>query len=239
MLIIDDEQDIARLIKSYIERMGYRTIIAHSGHEGLKQARQHQPDLITLDVLMPDMDGFETIAALKSDPKTRSIPVIFLSIIHDREKGLWLGASACLTKPIHEESFQATVRKFLKKSAQSILVVDDDLDFCQLMERRLAQEGFSVETVNDGDEALRKIHERSYQLILLDKNLPKKSGLEVLLSLRAEHLAEVTPVIMVSGSPPMQDLINEIEVLGAKKFLSKELDIQELVTEIIRFVWRA
>jgi len=238
VLIIDDEKDIARLIKSYIERMGYRTALAHSSQEGLRQAHQLLPDLITLDVMLPDMDGFETIAALKRDSKTRGIPVIFLSIIQDRERGLKLGASAYLTKPIHEEVFQETVRTFLHKTIKPILVVDDDRDFCQLMEQRLVREGFSVETAHDGKEALEKIRQRSYQLILLDKNLPEKSGVEVLLNLRAERLARETPVIVVSGSAPMEDLAHEIEVLGAKKYLSKGLDLQELLAEITRFVRR-
>jgi PAS domain S-box-containing protein len=236
VLVIDDEKDIANLIKTYIERMGYRAEVAHSGQEGLRKARELRPDLITLDILLPDIDGFAAAAQLKKDAQTRSIPLIFLSIVHDRQKGLHLGASAYLTKPIDEERFRATVQQFLQSKTKPVLVVEDDPDFRRLIQRCLENRGFVVETAGDGVEALRKIKRASYQLVLLDKNLPRKSGLDVLLQMRAEGLAETTSVILVSGSPGAEVLEDQIEVLGAKKFLSKRLDLEALVAEIVDFL---
>lgn len=114
VLVIEDELPIARLIATYIEKMGYRAIRAHSAREGFEQAIRLQPNLIILDVLMPDLDGFALIQHLKKHPATAHIPVIFLSIVQDKHQGLRLGASAFLTKPIDERKFYETVRALLE-----------------------------------------------------------------------------------------------------------------------------
>ncbi len=113
VLVIEDEVAIARLIATYIEKMGYRAVMAYLARDGFDQAVRLKPDLITLDVLMPDLDGFALIQQLKKHPVTVNIPVIFLSIVQDKQQGLHLGASAFLTKPIDERKFYETVRALL------------------------------------------------------------------------------------------------------------------------------
>ena len=236
VLIIEDEGDIAQLIKTYIEKMDCRVSIAQTGEEGLEIARELQPDLITLDVLLPAINGFDTIAKLKELPETREIPVVFLSIVQDKERGFQLGASAYLNKPIDEGTLRATLNKYLYSANEPILIVDDDHDFRQLLCRMLEREGYHTEFAKDGDEALKLVNHRQYQLILLDKNMPNKSGLDVLLHLRSTEFANKTPVIMVSGSVTAEEMESQIEVLGAQKFLSKRLDIREIIDEVMAFM---
>ncbi len=234
VLVIEDEIAIARLIATYIEKMGYRAVMAYSAREGFEHAVRLKPDLITLDVLMPDLDGFALIQQLKKHPDTANIPVIFLSIVQDKQQGLRLGASAFLTKPIDERKLYETVRALLEPQGQPVLVVDDDRDYAQLLQKLLQREGFSVEIAFDGDEALRKIREKRYQLVILDKNLPKRSGLEVLRELRASKALSRTPVIVISGSAHLEETAQAAQVLGAKKFLSKKLAPRTLVEEIVK-----
>jgi PAS domain S-box-containing protein len=236
VLVIEDEVAIARLIAKYIEKMGYRAVTAYSAREGFDQAVRLKPDLITLDVLMPDLDGFALIQQLKAHPETAHIPVIFLSIVQDRQQGLRLGASAFLTKPIDERKFYETVRALLEPRGQPVLVVDDDRDYAQLLKRLLERQGFSVELAHDGDDALRKILSKRYQLVILDKNLPKRSGLDVLQEMRSSRSLHRVPVIVISGSAHAEEAAHTAQILGAKKFLSKKLAPQSIVEEIVQFL---
>jgi PAS domain S-box-containing protein len=236
VLVIEDEVAIARLIAKYIEKMGYRAVTAYSAREGFDQAVRLKPDLITLDVLMPDLDGFALIQQLKAHPETAHIPVIFLSIVQDRQQGLRLGASAFLTKPIDERKFYETVRALLEPRGQPVLVVDDDRDYAQLLKRLLERQGFSVELAHDGDDALRKILSKRYQLVILDKNLPKRSGLDVLQEMRNSRSLHRVPVIVISGSAHAEEAAHTAQILGAKKFLSKKLAPQSIVEEIVQFL---
>jgi PAS domain S-box-containing protein len=236
VLVIEDEVAIARLIAKYIEKMGYRAVTAYSAREGFDQAVRLKPDLITLDVLMPDLDGFALIQQLKAHPETAHIPVIFLSIVQDRQQGLRLGASAFLTKPIDERKFYETVRALLEPRGQPVLVVDDDRDYAQLLKRLLERQGFAVELAHDGDDALRKILSKRYQLVILDKNLPKRSGLDVLQEMRNSRSLHRVPVIVISGSAHAEEAAHTAQILGAKKFLSKKLAPQSIVEEIVQFL---
>nr|BAL56310.1 PAS/PAC sensor hybrid histidine kinase [uncultured Acetothermia bacterium]BAL60148.1 PAS/PAC sensor hybrid histidine kinase [Candidatus Acetothermum autotrophicum] len=236
VLVIEDEVAIARLIATYIEKMGYRAVTAYSAREGFERAVQLKPHLITLDVLMPDLDGFALIQQLKKHPETAHIPVIFLSIVQDKQQGLRLGASAFLTKPIDERKFYETVRALLEPQGQPVLVVDDDRDYAQLLQRLLQRQGFSVEIALDGDEALRKIRSKRYQLVILDKNLPRRSGLDVLQEMRRSSALSRVPVIFISGSAHAEEAAQAAQILGAKKFLSKKLAPQTLVEEIVKFL---
>jgi PAS domain S-box-containing protein len=236
VLVIEDEVAIARLIAKYIEKMGYRAVTAYSAREGFDQAVRLKPDLITLDVLMPDLDGFALIQQLKAHPETAHIPVIFLSIVQDRQQGLRLGASAFLTKPIDERKFYETVQALLEPRGQPVLVVDDDRDYAQLLKRLLERQGFSVELAHDGDDALRKILSKRYQLVILDKNLPKRSGLDVLQEMRNSRSLHRVPVIVISSSAHAEEAAHTAQILGAKKFLSKKLAPQSIVEEIVQFL---
>ncbi len=236
VLVIEDEVAIARLIAKYIEKMGYRAVTAYSAREGFDQAVRLKPDLITLDVLMPDLDGFALIQQLKAHPETAHIPVIFLSIVQDRQQGLSLGASAFLTKPIDERKFYETVRSLLEPHGQPVLVVDDDRDYAQLLKKLLERQGFTVELAHDGDDALRKIGSKRYQLVILDKNLPKRSGLDVLQEMRSNRSLHRVPVIVLSGSAHAEETAHTAQILGAKKFLSKKLAPQSIVEEIVQFL---
>ncbi len=117
-----------------------------------------------------------------------------------------------------------------------MLVVDDDHDYAKLLQKLLQREGFSAEIASDGDEALKKIRNKRYQLVILDKNLPKRSGLDVLQEMRNSKSLSRVPVIVISGSAHQEETAQAAQILGAKKFLSKKLAPRTVVEEIVQFL---
>src|SRR5579859_1169678 len=141
VLVIDDDPTVHELMQRSLMREGFRVEIARSGEEGLAKARELKPDAITLDVMMPRMDGWSVLAALKADPQTADIPVIMMTIIPDQGMGYALGAADYLTKPVEKDRLLAVLRKY-ECDAQSceILLVEDDASIREIMARMLEKE---------------------------------------------------------------------------------------------------
>src|SRR5262249_2439649 len=112
VLVVDDDPAVRDLMRRYLDREGFRVVAAANGHEGLRLARQLRPAAITLDVLMPGMDGWDVLTALKADPGTADIPVIMLTIADDRNLGHALGAAEYLTKPIDRDRLTGLLRQY-------------------------------------------------------------------------------------------------------------------------------
>ena len=124
MLVIDDEPAVREIMQRFLTREGYRVETAASGEEGLRLARAAAPDVITLDVLMPGMDGWAVLAALKADPRLADVPVIMLTIVDDRNLGYALGAAEYLVKPLDRDRLVEVIRRH--RPERPILVVDDE-----------------------------------------------------------------------------------------------------------------
>src|SRR5262249_24480536 len=125
ILVVDDDANSREMIQSFLQREGFDLLLAVSGEEGIRIARDERPAAITLDVMMPDMDGWAVLAALKSDPLTHDIPVIMLTVAEDRSRGYTLGASEYVTKPVDWNRLSEILKKYCTEPA-SILVVEDD-----------------------------------------------------------------------------------------------------------------
>jgi len=236
VLVVEDEADIANLIRIHLEREGYPVRIAGRGDEALRLAREIQPGLITLDIRLPDMDGFAVLERLKRDPQTANIPVIVVSIVPDREKGLQLGAVDYLSKPINEEQLLELVRRVLHRRG-FILVVDDDRDHLSLMREALRRHGFSVQTTGQGKRALQIAREVHPALILLDLKLRDVDGYQVLRNLKSDPRTRDIPVVIMSGSLTDEELKEQRALaLGAVRFLTKPFAMDEFVREISKLV---
>ena len=152
VLVIDDDPAIRDLVQRFLIREGFRVVAASSGEEGLRLARELRPDVITLDVLMPGLDGWAVLSALKADPALAEIPVIMLTMVDDRGLGYALGAAEYLTKPLDRDRLLATVRKHRRDLP--VLVVDDDPVVRELLRRQLEGDGYRVSEAGDGRAAL-------------------------------------------------------------------------------------
>jgi PAS domain S-box-containing protein len=237
VLVVEDDPDIANLIRLHLVGDGREVLVAKRGDEALEMAQQERPDLITLDVLLPDADGFGVLEQLKSNPITRGIPVIVVSILQDRNDGLRLGAVDYITKPIDEERLVRAVRRVLVRGG-TVLAVDDDKDTLALMREALRAHNFGVRTTTRGKRVLRVAREVRPALILLDLKLQDMDGYTVLKKLKDNPKTQAIPVIVVTGSSVIDDAKRQkILALGAASFVAKPFSVDGLIDEIETVLW--
>jgi PAS domain S-box-containing protein len=236
ILVVEDEPDIADLLRRYLERAGYQTSVAHNAADALRLARAEQPDLITLDVQLPDGDGFGVLEALRADPRTRELLVMMLSIMPDEGQGKLLGAVDYLNKPVNERQLLERVRTLLAdEQASLVLLADDDKDVRELLAGHLRRAGHRVMEAADGAEALRLAWSSAPRLALLDVKMPVMDGLAALRALREMPDTRSLPVIMMTASPGVVDgSRSAIEELGATLLIQKPFTAEELAAAIGR-----
>jgi len=198
VLAIDDDPAVRTLMERVLAREGYAVVLAAGGEEGLRLARERRPDLITLDVMMPGMDGWAVLAALKSDPAVAEIPVVMLSVVDDRHMGLALGASEYLTKPVDRQRLQAVLRRWAG-GGRRVLVVDDDRAVRVALRRTLEAEGCAVREAEHGRAALQRMEEALPDLVLLDLMMPEMDGFAFLDALRQHEAWRAVPVVVVTA----------------------------------------
>ncbi|MGH7588114.1 MAG: response regulator [Gemmatimonadota bacterium] len=199
VLVVDDEPTARELMARHLTRAGFRVVQAASGRAGLEAARAERPDVITLDVLMPEMDGWEVLKELKSDPDLADIPVIMATITDQRNLGIALGASEYLTKPIDRERLAAVLTRYTRSdTARRVLVVEDDESARALIRRALEAEGWEVDEAENGRVALKRLEESNPGLVLLDLMMPEMDGFEFLEALRDADRPQVPVVVMTA-----------------------------------------
>jgi CheY-like chemotaxis protein len=199
VLVIDDDEHARDLIRRALEAEKYSVVTARSGDEGLELARALRPSLVTLDILMPGTDGWSVLSQLKSDPATRSIPVVMLSITADRRMGYVLGAVESLTKPVDRGVLREVVERYVTSDAFHILVVEDDEHSRSLLTRYLDSEGWDHSEAKNGIEALDRAQTRRPDLVLLDLMMPEMDGFEFLETMRQWPDYRSIPVVVVTA----------------------------------------
>ncbi len=200
VLVIDDEPETRALIKDYLSGSGYKVVTASVGKEGLDLARKIKPFAITLDILMPDMDGWEVIRSLHGSKETAGIPVIIVSVSDEHAAGFALGASGFLVKPIDRETLLVEMEKLsVSRVLKNVLIVDDDAVVRESVKEFLDKKSYHVETAAGGEEALEKITEKKPDIIILDLLMPEMDGFSVLSSLRDSEELSTIPVIVITA----------------------------------------
>ena len=198
ILVIDDEQDVRDLMQRRFLREGYRVALASGGKEGIELARQLHPAAITLDIMMPTMDGWSVLQALKADKELCDIPVIVVSMIGDRGLGFTLGASDYLTKPVDRDQLLATVQRHCSGQAR-VLLVEDDEPTRAVARRTLEGAGFKVDEAANGAEGLERVAAQPPSIVLLDLTMPVMDGFEFLRRLRAQEKFADLPVLVLTA----------------------------------------
>jgi PAS domain S-box-containing protein len=199
VLVIDDESDSRVLLTNLLEEFGCQVIAANSGEQGLRMAREFRPHLITVDLLMPQMDGASVIRALKADPQLGAIPLVVVSIVAEERRGSILGAVDILEKPVVRDELLAALQRSLLPARPKILVVDDEEDARRILLSHLAEEPVEVRTAVNGREALDALQTFPADLIMLDLVMPEMDGVTFLDTLRADPRYQQLPVIVVTS----------------------------------------
>jgi CheY-like chemotaxis protein len=200
VLVIDDDANVRDLMQRFLSKEGFRVVTASGGEEGLQLARDLHPDAITLDVLMPGMDGWSVLTSLKADPELAAIPVIMLAIIDKKNMGYALGAAEYLSKPVDRDRLVALLRKYRHVPSHSaILVVEDDAGTRDIFRRTLEKEGWAVTEAENGRVALERIAESLPGLILLDLMMPEMDGFEFVDELRKHEDWRSIPIVVVTA----------------------------------------
>jgi CheY-like chemotaxis protein/two-component sensor histidine kinase len=200
ILVIDDDPEACELIERNLTKDGFSVVTTTSGEQGLRLAHDIQPAAITLDVMMPDMDGWSVLRALKADPVLRHIPVIMLTMMDDRSRGYSLGAVDYLTKPVDREQLRKTLSRYYRDGKSStVMLVEDDLEIRDMMARTLKKAGWDVSEAGNGQEALDLLAVKSPDLILLDLMMPVMDGFGFLAEMRVRPDLQHIPVIVVTA----------------------------------------
>jgi CheY-like chemotaxis protein/two-component sensor histidine kinase len=201
VMIVDDDPNARDLLAATVRREGYRVIEATDGETALALARDWHPDAVTLDVLMPRMDGWAVLTAFKSDPELAEIPVIIVSVLADRGIAVSLGAAEFLTKPIDRARLAATIRQHVYGSGV-VLVVDDEAESRILARRHLDRLGWDVAEAEDGAGALSWLSQHPRPaMILLDLVMPGMNGFAFLEEIARHAEWQTIPVVILTAMP--------------------------------------
>jgi two-component system, NtrC family, sensor kinase len=200
ILVIDDDATARELISDHLKAEGYSVVTASGGMEGLKRAKELRPAVITLDVMMPDLDGWGVLAALRQDPELADIPVIMVTIVDEQRRGTALGAAGYLTKPIDRERLHRLISRFQAPARPTrVLLVEDDSVQRERMRGWLEGPQWIVREAVNGREALNRLQEDKPDAILLDLMMPEMDGFQVVAALQKETSWRDIPVIVITS----------------------------------------
>ena len=236
VLVVDDDESVRRLLAFELAPYGLKILEARDGREAIELARSEKPDVILLDVLMPGLDGWQTLRALKESPETRSIPVVMISVVENRAFGISLGAFDYLVKPVDRAALFLTLsRAGVLASRGHVLVVDDDADVRALFEHELVAAGYRVRTAEGGARALELLARERPSAVLLDLMMPPPDGFEVLYRIREDASLRDLPIIIVTAkqlTPADEQMLNR----SAMQIVRKGADSAQLVREVLRSI---
>src|SRR5215475_12747019 len=221
------------LLQRFLNKEGLNMIAAKNGAEGIRLAKEQHPAAITLDVLMPGMDGWAVLTELKADPALSEIPVIMLTIMDEKQMGYALGAADYLTKPIDWDRLAAILQRYdCARPPCPLLVVEDDPVMRDMLRRRLEKENWTVIEAENGRAALEQMTERQPDLILLDLMMPEMDGFQFLDEIRKRKDWHAIPVIVVTAkelsAQDRQRLNGSVEKILQKGAYSRE----ELIRQV-------
>jgi adenylate cyclase len=200
VLVIDDDSTARELIANHLREEGFSVATANSGRDGLKRAQELRPIAITLDVLMPDLDGWTVLAALRGNPELADIPVVMATITDQQRKGMALGAAGYLTKPIDRDQLVALLRPFQARARRTrVLMVEDDPAQRMSIRSVLEPQQWRVTEADNGRVALEMLAKEIPDIILIDLMMPEMDGFQLITALRERPDWRRIPVIVITA----------------------------------------
>lgn len=243
VLVIEDDLETAKLFEKYLHSKDYKLLISQTAKDGLINAKKYHPDLILLDILLPDKSGWELLRELKTDVVTKSIPVIICSIQKDINRAFSLGAIDILEKPINVNKLQQVIQnlKISFDKTDRIVVVDDDVNILKRIDQILTSHNYNCECYNDPVIALSKLQDKKPPaLLILDLMMPKMDGFQFLTEIRKNKKFSSVPVVILTSKKLLQDEIDFLkerttEIFTKEGFQEKTfLDTLDSILERIK-----
>ena len=199
ILVVDDDATVRELLVRHLERAGFVAVAARGGQEGLRLVRELRPAAVTLDIMMPDLDGWTVLAAIKGDPELASIPVVLMSIVDEKNRGYALGAADYLVKPVDRSKLVETLRSICGSTARHVLLVDDDEVVRRSVRQALEPIGWQVTEAENGQLAVDFLISAKPDVIILDLMMPKMDGFEFMDELRSRPAWQDIPVVVITA----------------------------------------
>jgi CheY-like chemotaxis protein/nitrogen-specific signal transduction histidine kinase len=199
VLVIDDDPSVRDVVRRTLEPLGFTVHDAATGEEGLELARQIKPRLITLDLLLPGVDGFQVLHELKNDPQLADTSVVLMSMVDERPRAVGLGATDYLVKPVDRGDLVDTVHRLLCPEAGTVLVAEDDPATRAMVRRTLEKEGWKVLAAEDGRRALEILETETIHAVLLDLMMPDVDGFAVAARMREDERWRDIPVVVLTA----------------------------------------
>jgi CheY-like chemotaxis protein len=234
VLVIDDNAAAREIVERMLVQEGYSVVLAPSGEEGLRLAREVHPDVITLDVILPGADGWAVLSALKANPALANIPVVMLTVLEHRNVAYTLGVSDFLTKPVDRQELLTAIRRQLQERQDTILVVDDDPDTRARLRKGLTRGGLVVLEAENGGEALDRLREEPPSLILLDLLMPQLDGFQFIERISEEGGWPSVPVIVLTAKDITEEDRARLRGRVVKVLRKNGLPGEALLTEVRR-----
>jgi hypothetical protein len=239
ILIIEDEATFGRILVGLARDRGFKGLFARSGTEGLALARQYVPDAITLDIGLPDVDGWELLEQLKRDPATKAIPVHVISGEEQWQRALDSGAFAHLQKPATEEALMSAFDNllgFADASARNVLVIEDDVTQLSAMANLIESGEVTVTAVCTGNEALRALDEGTFDCVIVDLGLPDIDGVSLIEQIKQKPRHENVPVIVYTGRDLVPDEETALRRLSESVIIKDTMSPERLIDETNYFL---
>jgi len=239
ILVIDDDQTVCEVMARYLEREGFVVRTATGGRQGLQLARELHPAAITLDINMPDLDGWTVLAALKGDPQLADIPVVLVTIEDNRSRGYSLGATEYMTKPIDRERLVSLLQDISSPIARKVLLVDDDEIMRESVRRVLEQEKWQVEGASNGRFALQNLADSCPDVIVLDLLMPEMDGFEFLVEMRQRPEWRDIPVLVLTAKDLSVEDQKRLNGYVEQVMRKSACELSELLRELARMLPRS
>ena len=242
VLVVDDDPTVRGVTERFLTREGFTVVTADGGREGLRLARELHPAAMTLDVVMPDVDGWTVLAALKGDPELADIAVVLMTILDEKNRGYSLGAADYMVKPVDRERLGAVLRTIVGRGGGSVLVVDDDDILRRGLMQVLEKNGWTVREADNGVSGLARLVDALPDIIVLDLMMPEVDGFEFLDALRHHPEWREIPVVVITAKDLSEEdhrrLSGGVERVLQKDAPTRDEMLREVSATLARCVGR-